>query len=178
MGNDINALKAAILSLQTEVRAISSGDKDMTLSDMQFEQVVQEVFERQNRRNNVIVFGLKEHGETALDKAEVAKVLSHLSQSVTITGIYRIGKLDKDRRSPRPVKVTLGDSGQVSALIKKSASLKNSEEFKRIAISTDRTPRQMEVYGRVKKELDERMAKGESNIKIKHIRGILTIINF
>nr|CAH7724968.1 unnamed protein product [Callosobruchus chinensis] len=73
MGNDINALKAAILSLQTEVRAISSGDKDMTLSDMQFEQVVQEVFERQNRRNNIIVFGLKEHGETALDKAEVAK---------------------------------------------------------------------------------------------------------
>nr|CAI5827182.1 unnamed protein product [Callosobruchus analis] len=146
-------------AVQTDVIAIYAGDKNVALSDMQFEQVVQEVFERQNGRKNVIVFGLKELVEAALDKAEVTKVLTHLLQSVTFTSVFRIGKFDRDLRSSRPVKITLADSSQVSALIKKSASLKNSEEFTRIATSTDKTPRQMEVYGRVKEELDERILR-------------------
>nr|CAI5840022.1 unnamed protein product [Callosobruchus analis] len=127
MGNDIYALKAAILSLQTEVRAISCRDKDMALSGMKFEQVVLEVFERQNRRNNVIVFDLKELGEAAQDKAEVTKVLTHLSQSVTITSIFRIGKFDRDRKSPRPV----SHVGRFKSGFRPNKKVSRTEEFLR-----------------------------------------------
>ncbi|CAH1966859.1 unnamed protein product [Acanthoscelides obtectus] len=74
MGGDINALKAAIAALQNEVKALSTKYKDTKMYDSQFEDIVEEVSERQNRRCNVIIFGLKEqNGATKDDKAVLEK---------------------------------------------------------------------------------------------------------
>nr|CAH7743933.1 unnamed protein product [Callosobruchus chinensis] len=184
MGGDINALKAAIVSLQNEIKTFSTKNNKADLSNTQFEDIVQEVLERQNRRCNVIIFGLKEQSITskderlALEKSEVVKVLTHVTESVTVTNIRRLGKYDRNRTSARPVKVSLANAEQVSALIRKSQTLKNSEAFKHVSISTDKTPRQMDLYKAVKSELEERKKKGETNIKIKHVNGTPKIVDF
>nr|CAH7760257.1 unnamed protein product [Callosobruchus chinensis] len=178
MGGDINALKAAIVSLQNEIKTLSTKNNKADLSNTQFEDIVQEVLERQNRRCNVIIFGLKEQSITskderlALEKSEVVKVLTHVTESVTVTNIRRLGKYDRNRTSARPVKVSLANAEQVSELIRKSQTLKNSEAFKHVSISTDKTPRQMDLYKAVKSELEERKKKGETNIKIKHVNVV------
>nr|CAI5818719.1 unnamed protein product [Callosobruchus analis] len=61
---------------------------------------------------------------------------------------------------------------QVLELIKKSPALKNSEEFKNISVSYDRTPRQMQLYKVVRKQIDDTKNGGESNIRIKYVNGI------
>ncbi|CAH1970054.1 unnamed protein product [Acanthoscelides obtectus] len=184
MGGDINALKAAIVALQNEVKALSTKNNDTKMSDSQFEDIVQEVSERQNRRCNVIIFGLKEqNGATkddkpVLEKSEVVKVLTHVTPSITVTNIRRLGKFDENRTIGRPIKVKLANVEQVSELIKKCPSLRNSSEFKHISISTDKTPRQMNFYKTLKSELEERKNKGETNLKIKYVGGVPKIVNF
>nr|CAI5841176.1 unnamed protein product [Callosobruchus analis] len=187
MGNDINDLKAAIVALRSEIKLISErvNSSNTSLSNAEFEEVVQEVFERQNRKCNIIIFGLKEQDglkgdKLASEKADVVKVVTHISQAVTVTDIRRIGKYDPSRPAtkPRPIKVSLPSAEQVLELIKKSPALKNSEEFKNISVSYDRTPRQMQLYKEVRKQLDDRKNGGESNIRIKYVNGIPKIVNF
>nr|CAI5849845.1 unnamed protein product [Callosobruchus analis] len=48
MGSSINDLKAAIVSLQSQIKAITSSTGNSNVSEMQFEDIVQEVFERES----------------------------------------------------------------------------------------------------------------------------------
>nr|CAI5826218.1 unnamed protein product [Callosobruchus analis] len=111
-------------------------------------------------------------------KAEVTKVLSYLSQSVTVSSVRRIGRYDSNKNSSRPVKVTLASPVEVHELLRKTPMLKGSEAFKRISIFADKTPRQMEYYKKLKRELEERIGNGETNIKIKYWNGTPKIVNF
>nr|CAI5837342.1 unnamed protein product [Callosobruchus analis] len=93
MGSSLNDLKAAIFSLQSQIKAITSSTANSNVSDMQFEDIVQEVFERENRKCNLVIFGMKEQDSAVKnirsesENAEVAKVLSYLSQSVTVSSV-------------------------------------------------------------------------------------------
>lgn len=185
IGNDINSLRAAIVSLQNQIKAITVEAVPTSISNNDFEEVVQEIRERQKKQNNIILFGMKEQNGLSKDdrlnaeKDDVLKILTHLSPNFgEITNLYRLGKYDKERVKPRPVKVCLANSEQGFNLLKKSSKLKESEDFKNVSIGSDQTPRQLEYYKEVKKELDERTAAGETNIKIKHINGIPKILNF
>ncbi|VEN37327.1 unnamed protein product [Callosobruchus maculatus] len=104
----------------------------------------------------------------AFEKSEVVKVLTHVTESVAVTNIRRLGKFDRNKTSARPVKVSLANAEQVSELIRKSQTLKNSDAFKDVFISTDKTPRHMDFYKAVRSDLEERKKKGETNIKIRH----------
>lgn len=185
MGNDINSLKAAIVSLQNEIKSIASKESKDTVGDSQFEEIVQEVVERQNRRNNIIIFGMEEQTNLTkedrinAEKADVSRIFTHLIPNIkTMSNVRRLGKYDAGRSTPRPVKVTLASSEQVFALLKKSGSLKENDMYKHIYLATDQTPRQIQYYKKIKMELNRRIEDGEENIKIKHVNGVPKIINF
>nr|CAH7762459.1 unnamed protein product [Callosobruchus chinensis] len=181
LGNDIISLKAAIVALQKDLKAISSVPHNTPAAKIEFEEVVQEVMERQNRKSNLMIFGLKEQEQSTKDdriqaeKTDVLKILTFVSPSLTsVSDIRRVGKFDSERTHPRPVKVTLGTSDQVLEIIRRSAKLKNSG-FNNISISFDKTPKQVEYYRKLKEELDQRRSNGESNIRIKHSRHQLLL---
>lgn len=185
IGNDINSLKAAIVALQEEIRNIKPAEP-ATLSNTQFEEVVQEVLERQHRQCNLIIFGMKEQSAAvskeeriSSEKSSVSELITYLSPRTDsrITNIRRLGKYDKDRRSPRPIKVSFSSSETVLELIKKAYNLKNSE-FREISLSFDKTPKQLQHYNQLKLELEERKKNGETNVKIKHFNGSPKIVNF
>lgn len=81
------------------------------------------------------------------------------------------------RNNPRPIKITLCEEDIVHNLIRKAKTLRDSNSFKKINISLDRTPRQLEHYKSLKRELNQRISDGETNLKIKYIRGIPKIVS-
>nr|CAI5838603.1 unnamed protein product [Callosobruchus analis] len=135
MDNGLNDLKAAVVALKSEIKLISKrvNSSNTSPSSVEFEEVVQE---EQDRLKG---------DRLASEKADVVKVVTHISQSVAVavTDIRRISKYDPNRPAtkPRPIKVTLPNAEHVLELIKKSSALKNSEEFKNISGPYDRTPR-------------------------------------
>nr|CAI5838551.1 unnamed protein product [Callosobruchus analis] len=184
MGNSINDLKAAIVSLQNQIKSITTNNTSANVSQSQFEDIVQEVFERENRKCNVIIFGMREqeaadkNDRHALEKTDVMKVVTHVSSSVTVNSIRRIGRYDSSRTTGRPVKVTLTSPEEVHELLRKTPNLKKSDAFRKISIFADKTPRQMEHYKTIKKELEDRISNGETNIRIKYVNGTPRIVNF
>lgn len=184
LGNDIISLKAAIVALQNDVKALTSTAQATSEPKVEFEDLVQEVIERQNRRRNLMIFGLEEQQQSTktdrldAEKTDVLKIFTFLTpKSISITDVRRLGKFDRERMRPRPLKVTLADDHQVLEIIKKSANLKQSE-FKNISLSPDKTPRQIEYFKKLKAELEDRRNKGETNVKIKYSNGMPKIVNF
>ena len=89
----------------------------------------------------------------------------------------RIGKFVATKGTPRPLKVMVNEESVVHDIILKARNLKNTDNYKNINISLDRTPRQIELYRTVKKQFNERIAAGETNLKIKYVRGVPKIVN-
>ena len=64
--------------------------------------------------------------------------------------------------------------GPVIALLKKSANLRNFDDYKNIYINKERTPRELNYYKNMKDELNRRKS-AEDNLVIRYINGIPTI---
>nr|CAI5831217.1 unnamed protein product [Callosobruchus analis] len=175
-GSTLSDLKALVISLQEE--------------SFDFEQIVQEVSDRNARKRNLIVYGVTEHAEPnsrqarVTDTEQVKSVLRYISSDIDIDSIkpQRLGKLNDSGRS-RAIKITLKDETDVISLIRGAARLKNNTDYSRIRISFDRTPRQVQCYKKVKQELEERIARAKPD-RISHIhayfqnvRGLNTKVN-
>nr|CAI5868873.1 unnamed protein product [Callosobruchus analis] len=146
IGATLVDLRALVVSLQEEINALKSNRVDPAQTPaIDFEEIVQEVNDRQSRKNNLIIYGIVE--------------------STDQLGSNNTG-------GPRPIKITLRDSNDVRSCIKAAAKLKRHSTFSRINISFDRTPRQVLHYKKLKQEVADRSANGENGLKIKYVNGV------
>ncbi|KAJ3655952.1 hypothetical protein Zmor_015059 [Zophobas morio] len=185
LGNDINSLKAVIISLQEQISTFQSAVTPSRLTElMSIEKSVYEFEERQKRANNLMVFGIKE-GENLVKKEQTEKDVIFLKNMFSTVGVsvceneispMRCGKYDQGASLCRPVKVKLSSPDVVKKLVYDSRKLRDNEDFKNIRISTDRTPMQLELYREVKTELASRLDSGETNLTIKYIRGVPIVV--
>lgn len=184
-GNDIKDLKAVILDLQNAIIELKSAKSDSSsqLPDNTFEEIIAEVSERNKRKSNLIIFGVPEQDEsltanmrTTKDKESVLEILQTVNRNVHIDECkpVRLGK--RMGGKTRPIKVTLNNEESVTAFIKYSKNLKNSQYNKKVFISTDRTPRQRAYYNKIREQLKERVDAGETNLKIKHLNSVPSIV--
>lgn len=182
IGNDINSLKEAILSLQNELRTLRSNNLVNGGTKYEFEDFMQEFEDRQARKRNVIVFGIAEQSSDldkntrlAEERSAVIGLLNDTSPDVALADnskIFRLGKFNATSTKPRPLRLCLQNESMVHNLIHKFASAKkNNNNFKHISISFDRTPKQLEHFKALKAELEERRNSGEANLKIQFVRG-------
>lgn len=164
--------------INEEMRALERGTFGV-------EEVLQELNDRQARKQNIIMFNVPEQsGQTdadsraAAENVEVSLMLRSLIPSLDMSGVklHRLGRFNPSAPSPRPVKVALGSEDDVHAVIRSCNRLRNNPEYSRIAVSYDRTPRQLADYRNLKVQLNERIGNGESNLKIKYIRGAPKIV--
>lgn len=182
----MNELKAVIFQLKKEVSELksqnsaSSANKAMDCSD--FNCIVQEVMDRQKRSKNIIIYGVEEKPDMNKDTRithdtnctkNILNFLSCNTDSMDIKPV-RLGKYLPGRERPRPIKITFCDEQTVHNVIRKAKLLRGSD-FNSISMSLDRTPKQIEYYNKLKRELNERLANGESNLKIETINGLPTI---
>lgn len=63
-GTDLISLKTAIIALQTEVRTTNSNMSTSSTSYEHFEEIIQKMIKRENRKGNVMIFGIKEREES------------------------------------------------------------------------------------------------------------------
>lgn len=185
---NLTELKQVIITLQAEIKDLKASFNNASapaLSPVDFERVVQELMDRNSRRSNVIVYGLKETtsmskaNQTEYDSRSITEIFSKIN--VEVDGevrVHRLGRFDPTNSNlRRPIKVCLSNESAVSLITKNSKKLKSLENFKHISISPDRTPMQNALYRTVKSELEKRLIEGESDLIIKYVKGIPTIVN-
>lgn len=187
LGGVLADLKSAVLALQEEIRVLKdSPSKSSTATNSLFEteHIIQEVIERERRRNNIIVFGIEEaqcesaEQQRVLDRSTITSVLTAMNVQVGEFKSMRLGKFDPTKiNSKRPIKVSLPSTEEIPKIFKKLHLLKSIARFSNIIISSDKTPFQTKLYKSVKEELDGRSSRGETNLKIKYIKGLPTIID-
>lgn len=184
---DINTLRSALHSLQLEIVELKKSINSFTppaSSPINMEKIVQEVADRIDRKNNVIIYKVAElpdgnkQQQTEHDNEIIKDVFSFIGVSnLDVSSVTRLGRYDPTRKNPsRPIKVKLSSESAVSTIIRNCNKLKGSR-LSNLSISVDRTPMQNELYRGVKSELQQRIDQGETGLLIKYKAGIPTIVN-
>lgn len=178
----INELKNEI----RELKNASSVDVGVTQLDpanssQSREQIINEAFERTKRSHNFIIHGSVESGASKQDQMRrdtdlVQSVMKECEVEGQNLKPFRIGRFDptKDTRT-RPLKVCLSSPELVHVILRRFRRLKT--KFQNINITPDRTPEQTAYYKSVKAELVQRSEAGETNLRMKYISGIPSIVS-
>ncbi|XP_063909845.1 uncharacterized protein LOC135127332 [Zophobas morio] len=164
--------------------------EDQRSPSNQFEEIVNEVMERQNRKQNLIIFGVEEQPQistnnnnqrSAIDKSAVENILQLVRPDADVSGIkiQRLGRFSQQNpgNKPRPIRVILNDEFEVQKFIRNAKVLKSNVNYNNITLSFDRTPKQNASYRQVKEQLGIRISNGETNLRIKYINGSPKIVS-
>lgn len=188
-GNDLNGLKSVISALEEELRTIkvsileSTSASRNSLIDM--EEVIQEISERDKRRNNIVIFGCVESSECTTNNEQIVLDTSVVTDmcSLALVGsdslkVSRLGKFDSSQENRRrPIKITFPVETSVITILRNISKIRSNPKFSSLSIFRDRTPMQMQLHQRAKAELTDRINKGETDLKIKYDRGIPKIVS-
>ncbi len=147
----------------------------------QVEEVLDNQKERDEKKNNVVVFNIPEGDETEEedvnnkeDIKKVSKVLEIVCPEIKAevlnkTSVQRIGRRRRVvGAKPRPIKIKFSGSEIKEKVLKGAKKLKGHDELRTVGISNDRTRMEIEEDRKLKEELEERKKKGE-NVYISRI---------
>ena len=176
--NVIRELKSEIVSLKNDVIKLKSvtisgiNDDNARLDD---QNIYKEMLDRASRSNNIMIYNIEECTSSVqqtrieYDVNKVTNVLKTLEVGNSEKPIViRVGrKSDK----PRPIKAILKDSKLVRLCLKNKDKLKDFD----IKIGSDQTLDQRNQFKKMKKELNERINAGETDIKISFKFGVPSI---
>ncbi|CAH0562827.1 unnamed protein product [Brassicogethes aeneus] len=102
IGNDINSLKAVIISLKDDLLELKSKN---TMDKFSFEDVIYEIHEREKRKSNIVIFNVAESQSVTTankikdDKATTENILTNLSININIGDCNRHKKLSSTLKS-------------------------------------------------------------------------------
>ncbi|KAL5271180.1 hypothetical protein ACHWQZ_G001725 [Mnemiopsis leidyi] len=123
------------------------------LSPKKLENVVKKIQDAEDRSRNLIIFGLTEENGENLN-AKVGEMFTYLEEKPLFSTPTRIG--NSSGGSVRPVKLSLASATMVSPLLAKSQRLRQSNIFKSVYISPDRTKEERMVRRTLVNELREK----------------------
>jgi len=116
--------------------------------------VMNEIQERKNRENNLIIYGIEEKDTTSREErvehdlvqtVEILKICDTHIQTKEVKKTIRLGKYDKEKKDKkRPILVTLEDSEKKSKIFKGAKNLKEIEKWENISLANDLTKSERE----------------------------------
>lgn len=140
------------------------------------ENIMHELQERASREKNIIMVGIPECKTPNIDEgrsydaAEVFNIINNLIPDCPKPArIFRLGKYNP--RKNRSIKVCFESSHTTKLLFRSKDKLQSG-----IKIYADQTPAQQHHMKKLKNELAQRTANGESDITIKYIKGLPKIV--
>ena len=138
----------------------------MSKTGLMRSEILDEVEDREKRRNNVIVFSVEEREQGSLEERRehdidvVNEVLDSLGfGDVVLNNVHRLGRTSSGKF--RPLKVPLVNYSVKASVLQKSRLLKQNDKFKNVYITNDRTKLQQSEWSELRAERDRRKQDGE-----------------
>lgn len=161
-----------LLSIEDEINKLKIESYQST-DHINQNEFYHEIQDRLQRAKNVVVVGLREqndHNEGTQDMEEVHRIFTQIDQACPKPlKVIRLGKFNADK--PRPIKVIFQTTETPQYLLKHRTKLSTN-----IKLYWDQTPKQRNYMQNLQKQLRKREHDGESNLSIKYIKGVPTII--
>lgn len=164
---EISTLKSRVDKMELVARTTPQNEKANQNQDLDA-MFSGELFDRQKRANNIILFNLPEKNHDMEDVKELFD--NTFNETVNVSGATRIGKPNRNKN--RAIKVFLQNNFEVMSLISKRHKLKGTNVY----LSADLTRRQRETEKAAREELLQRRNNGESNIQLKYIHGVPKVV--
>ena len=143
-----NVESAVQSTVKDEIRSFSevlkSAPKNTDLSEEKVKTAVRDVICEDDRRRNLIFHGLKEENNEKLSD-KVSDILEELGGIKPHVEVCRIGKLNSGEAS-RPVKAVFSNRSTAQVFLTKAKHLRQSERYKTVYISPDRSPEERETH--------------------------------
>lgn len=170
--NDIVILKDTVSKLKNSTSRVSPAE------------LLEEVEQRELRRNNIMIFGVNEKLDGSLperkshDQDMVNQVLQSINLSqVKFSETRRVGKILNAKC--RPVRVTLMNRSEKRNILQNSRLLKNSNDLQKVYVSNDLTNLQQSDRQKLRDELKARKDAGDDVVIYRgEIRARDSIQNF
>ncbi|GJQ80726.1 hypothetical protein Trydic_g9321 [Trypoxylus dichotomus] len=184
----LHELTSTVGALESELRILkeSMTSRDVKIDPIKVpdvECIIQEVSDRQRRKNNIILYNVSENvrnnrnDQVAADMELVGELLQMLDVSVDNLRTIRLGKFDSSRTDmKRPIKVCLPDGDIASKAFQRRQKLRTSDKFKNVFLVKDKTPMQLKLYREARQELLTRKAAGETDVYIKYINDVPKVV--
>lgn len=169
--NDHSDLKKDVISVKTDCeenrRRIISSSKSVK------NDIFSEIREREERKLNVIIYGVPEAGEDVVGKdrkmfdhewiQDVANAVNVNLKDTDVKFLKRLGEKKDENQDPRPILIGLKNAQTKGDLVSKSRYLKDGE-FDGIHIVPDLTKQQREEEAELTKEMHKRNAELDSDL--------------
>lgn len=167
----VDELKVQLDSIKVKLENISVQNSNSN-TEFEMDAVIEELYDRQKRANNIIIFNLQENPTSAADIDSIKEVLSDIvPDPITVLSASRMGRANKNGN--RALKVTLSNNETVMNIIKNRSRMKRE---RKVFINVDLTPSQRDKYRKLEEQLKQRIHNGEQNLVIKYVRGVPQII--
>lgn len=172
---EIASLKLKNIDLQKQIETL----RDKKSCSLDTHEVLHEVSEQQKRRNNLLIFNFMEASGGDSDSGSVVELLHALDADIPTDDleVTRIGALSSGTTRPRPVKITFPKQEYVYRVLRKTKLLRSLSKYRSVSVSRDRTPYQTALYRTAKAELQERLAGGETNLRIQYIKEVPKVVS-
>ena len=131
---------------------------------------------QEKKKNNLIFFKVPEkefetNDELLIDDfTKLKEICEPIEiQEKDISQLFRIGK--KNTEKTRPIVVTFKDEELRMKVLKKSRDMElktEDGEIIKVSVSTDKTPKQRETERKLREEIAQRKANGETNLVIRN----------
>ena len=140
------------------------------------EEVRLDIIEKEERSNNLVIYGLKESVKTDSterikeDEEQVKKIWNSLEMVMETEDVevkFRAGKKREDGK-PRPLIVRFKEEERKEQALRDARKLKRTDEWKTVFLAPDLTPKQREED---KKKEDERKKEAEAKTAKDHAEG-------
>lgn len=180
--NDFQGMKSEITSLNNKL---------LTLSDHILSDCVQEIDERNRRKSNLIIYNLSESGNESpagglsnTDSGIVNNIINFLlpNENIPIHSMSRLGNYQQMSPRPRPLRVFLTDEISVKKVTVAFKTAKASRTqlpvfiHRDMTMSWDKSPLQTRLFKEAQASMNERLSKGETDLRIVYRRGVPIII--
>lgn len=170
-GKKIEVLESDIASLRNTISSHSDSERNLNVEDF-----ITEMQERTIRAKNIIIVGIAESGlkgpaeRRESDKQEVLKTTrSILVDCPEPDKVIRLGKFNSNKN--RPIRVCYKSDETPKTLLRNKRNKDDPIKF-----FSDQTVNQQKNLRKLKKELETRVQKGETNLQIKYVKGTPKIV--
>lgn len=176
------AIECKIKNLETEFQLLKENQTQtnptmISFNETHFQDMLNEINERETRNKNIIINGIKEQESNDkdqrknLDTKEVVEIIKSINNDCpSPLKVFRLGKFQSNIN--RPIKVCFASQEIAKSILRN----KNKANKDSISIYSDQTPQQRKYLSHLKEELKKQIGMGKKNLTIKFIKNVPKIV--